>query len=378
MQKGFFIIQILNQNKYFVKTLAKASVKYQISFKSLKEKLSKGNIPGNILISAGGKIIFDEILDLICKKFSGKELSEKDSVISFNAEDKQIENVINECSNTGLFADKKIVVLKNIKKLIKTDKLSLLDYLKRPNPDTCLIMESSGEELNPAKLFLYDKKDSDENTGEIKETIEKNVSVFEVISMSETELADWLKEKFGEYKIDDDTLKHFLQFSNYSPDELLSEAEKLKTYCYGTKEITKDAVNLCNGMAKDFDENDFIKALIEKDSEKAYRIYDSISLKKDVEVFLIFLINSSFLAIYKMFDPAVNGMNEWDLKRSLKLWFPEQDKLIPLYKKFRSTTQREKITEIINQIYKTDKMLKTSAANKRNIMSDLIYSICSS
>lgn len=357
--------------------MAKASVKYQISFKSLKEKLSKGNIPGNILISAGGKIIFDEILELICKKFTGRDLSEKDSIISFNAEDKQIENVINECSSTGLFADKKIVVLKNIKKLLKSDKLSLIDYLKKPNPDTCLIMESSGEELNPAKLFFYDKKDGDENITGIREIIEKNVCVFEVTGMNETELSGWLKERFGEYKIDDDTLKHLLQFSNFSPDELLSEAEKLMTYCYGTKEITKDAVNLCNGMAKDFSENDFIKALIEKDSEKAYRIYDSISLKKDVEVFLIFLLNSSFIAIYKMFDPAVSGMNEWDLKRSLKLWFPEQDKLIPLYKKFRSSSKRERIAEIINQIYKTDKLLKSSAVNKKNLMSDLINKVCS-
>ncbi|MBV6478104.1 MAG: hypothetical protein HGGPFJEG_00851 [Ignavibacteria bacterium] len=358
--------------------MAKDSIKYNITFKSLKEKLSKGDIPGNMLISAGSKIVFDEIIEIVCKKFTGKSSCEKDILISFNSEDKPIENVINECSSTGLFADKKIVILKNIKKLPKADKMSLVEYLKRPNSDACLIMESSGEELNPAKLFFYDKKDGEENTAEIKKTIEHNVSIFQISSMNETEIIDWLMDKFEDYKISMDTLKHFIQFSNYSPDELISEAEKLKTYCYGSKEITKDAVNLCNGMEKDFNENDFIKALIEKDTGKAFRIYESISLKKDAEVFIIFLLNSSFTAIYKMYDPAVNGMNEWDLKRSLKLWFPDQDKLIPLYKKFRSSAGREKIAELINQIYKTDKMLKTSSADKRNIMSDLIHRICSS
>lgn len=356
--------------------MAKAENKYLVSFKALKEKIWKEEIPNNILISTGEKILFDEILKIICLRFVGKEFNEKMNLISFSADEKAIENILNECSNTGLFSEKKVVVIKNVKKFLKNEKLAVIDYLKRPNSDTCLVMETSGEEFNPSKIFLYDTKDGNEFAVVNKNTVESNVKIYEISQLSETELIEWIKNRFEDYKISENTIKHFLQFSNYSPDEIYTEIEKLKTYCFQTREVTIDAVNLCNGIAKDFNESDFIKAVIERDNEKAYEIYNSISLKKDVEVFLVFLLNSSFIAISKLFDPAAKGMNDWDIKRTLKLWFPDQDKLIPLYKKFRDSSDTERVSKVINHIFNTDKMLKTSGGNKKNIMAELIYNIC--
>jgi len=357
--------------------MAKTEKKYLISYKSLQEKFQKGAIPGNLLISLREKILIDDVVKIIGEKFVGKNYSPKNNLISFNCDEKIIENILNECSNTGLFSEKKVVMLRNVKKLLKDEKLALIEYIKRYNPDTCLVMIAADDEFNPGKIFLYDSKDDPDKVYENRKIIEENVKIIEIEEFSEQDTIAWIKEKFDDYKIDDMTIKHFLQFSNYSFDEMLSEIEKLKTYCYQTKEITKDSINLCNGVAKDFNEIDFIKAVVERKNEKALMIYDRISLKKDVEVYLIFLLASAFTVINKLYDPAVAGLSGFPLKKELKLWFPDQEKLLPFYKSYRDSTATEKIRTAFSYIYQTDKILKTSASDKKTTMSTLINNICS-
>lgn len=323
------------------------------------------------------KILSEDIIRLVCEGFGGKNFDRKNNLIAFNAEDKNIEAVINECSNTGLFAEKKVVILRNVKKLLKDAKLSLLDYLNNPNPDTCLVMINSDDKGEIEKIFLFEAKEPAEEAKQRKAIIEKNVKIFEVDDLTHTELVGWIRSKFDDYEISDDTIEHFLQFSNNSPDEILSEIEKLKTYCLESKEITKDSVNLCNGIDKDFNEMDFIKAVIQRDTDNALKIYEKISLKRDVEVYLVFLLTSTFTAIYKLYDPASARLNEWQRNKELKLWSDEQKALLPYYNKCRQSVSVDKIVNGIGYIFDTDKLLKSSGGDKKTIMINLINNMCS-
>ncbi len=364
-------------NYLIVIRMAKSTAKYDISYRSLLDSFRKDKIPNNILLSIREKVLQDDLITIICDKFVGKNFDIKNNLIFFSAEDRQIESLINECSNQGLFSERRIVVLRNVKKLQKDAKLSLLDYLKNSNPDTCLLMISSDEEFAPDKIFLYNPKEPSESSLENKQIIEKNVRIFQISEFTESEVIKWTEEKFEGYKISKDTIKHFLRFTNYSFDEILSEIEKLKTYGYFTKEITTDAVNLCNGISKDFNETDFIKAITERKPDEALRIYDHISLKKDSEVYLVFLMNIAFTSINKLMDPNSAKLNDWNLRRELKLWFPDQERLIPHYRNFGKSIRQEQIAAAFDYIYSTDKLLKSSGGNRKTMMVSLINNICS-
>ncbi len=353
-----------------------AESKYLISYKNLQTKLEKEPVPGIILLSLNEKILLDDLLKIICRKFGGNDFDEKNNLLSFNGEDRVIETILNECSNTGLFSDRKIIVVRNVKKLLKDEKLALADYFKRPNPDTCLIMVSSDAEFNPGKIFLYDSKSENERAKDIQKAVESSVKIYEISGFSEKDFVLWVKEKFDDYKISETAVNQLILYSNYSFDEILQEIEKLKTYCFKTKEITTEAVNLCNGIAKDFNETDFIRALMERDNEKALKIYERISLKKDIEVYLIFLLSSAFVIINKLYDPAISKYQGWQLKSELKLWFADQEILLPYYQRYRNSVSADKITDTFNNIYLSDKLLKTSGREKKTVMISLINSIC--
>jgi DNA polymerase III delta subunit len=122
---------------------------------------------------------------------------------------------------------------------------------------------------------------------------------------------------------------------------------------------------------------DFIIAITERKPETALKIYDHISLKKDSEVYLVFLMSMAFMAINKLLDPNVAKLSGFYLKKELKLWFPEQEKLIPYYKNFGKSIELEKIQEAFDYIYSTDKLLKSSGGNRKTMMIALINNICS-
>jgi len=219
--------------------------------------------------------------------------------------------------------------------------------------------------------------DSKEDTyKQYKSIVSEHVKVFALQDFSESDMIIWIREKFGDYKISDETIKLLIEYSNHSFDEILCEIEKLKTYCYFTKEITKDSIKICNGISKDFNEMDFIKAILQKDKNSALKIYDQITLKKDVEVYLVFLLTSAFIIINKLFDSAAAKLQGFNLKRELKLWFADQERLLPFYNHFKNSIDPEKLRFAFEYIYATDKILKSSGTNKKTTIASLINNIC--
>lgn len=356
--------------------MAKNAVANQIRYGELIRKFRE-EIPNNALIIAKDKILLDDIVAEICKSFIGKNFNRQSNLFQFDASDKNIEQVINESSNSGLFSEKKVVVLRNVKKLLKADKTAVLSYLRNPNPDTCFIMISQDEDTAPDKLFLYNAKENSENAAQNKKITDRNVKIFYLSQFTDQELAEWVKEKFEGYKISIEVIRHLLQFSNGSCDELLSEIEKLKTYSISTKEVTIDSVNLCNGISKDFNEMDFVSSIIKKEKDNALKIYEQISLTKDVEVFLIFLLSSAFVAINKLRDPNASRLHGFQLYKELKFWFEDQQKMLPDYKNYSSSMTRDKLILAFDMIYNADKSFKTGTSDKKTTMTTLINNICS-
>lgn len=349
-----------------------AEKKYTIGFNELKKKFSSGNIPNNILLFTPEKILFEELISTLGNNFIGKNFNQKTHLKLFYSDDKNIEDVINECSNFGFFSDKKIVIYKIVKRsgvkgITSDDRNAIFNYLdwtqkiiERQEPVDAILV-----------LLVQDKEYSFSNFEQFED---KNIEIYVTGLTSEIEIFQWVKQKFSDFKISDETINHFLQFLNPSVDEINTEIEKLKTYCALAKEITFDSVNLCVGASKDFDENDFIDAVFSRDTNKALKIYDNMSLKEDVEIYFLVLLSSAFIGITKLFDPKIGTLNEFQLKRELKVWNNAKNR-IEIYKKYCSSTNELKIIKAFDYIYRADKAFKTSSQDKKAVFTTLIRNL---
>jgi DNA polymerase III subunit delta len=339
----------------------------KIKYSALLDKAKSGKIPNNIFLVLNEKILLEELLITIGEKFIGKSFDPKQNIRKFFSNDKQIEDVINECSNLGFFTERKIVLFRiekrpGVKGLSKDDKLALINYFKNPNPDTILILHVLDSEYT---LSNFDELKSENVTFYIKEETTPEEIIF------------WAKDKMDGYEISEDALMQLLRYVNPSFDEVYTELEKLKAYSLITKKITIEDINLCVGLTRDFNENDFIAAVMSRDINKALRIYDLLSLREEIEIRLVSYLVSAFIAIYKMFDPKIKEYQGYNLNRELKLWGKNAEKMKGIYEDYKSATNELKIMKAFDYIYRADKAFKTSSPDKRAIFTTLVSNLAS-
>ncbi len=335
-----------------------------INYPGLLKKLNKEEIPNNILLFTNEKILLDEITSIIAKRFlSGKVTN--DNIRTFYSDEKNIEGVLNECSNLSFFSEKKIIILKVLKRagtkggFTNAERQSLIAYISNFNPDI---------------VFILNVIDKEFNFEHYKDFLNDNLSVFILDSSSINDISNWVKIRFDDYKISEETILHFLQFLNPSYDEINSEIEKLKTYALDKKEISNDDVNLCIGFSRDFDETDFLEAVLTGNYESSIRIYDKLSLKEEVEVFLVSMLSLFVISASKMMDPQIEKLGKWELIRELKLW-GDSDRKLRILKEFKSKINELKLKQAFDYIYNADKAIKSTGLNKKGIITDLIYNL---
>jgi DNA polymerase III delta subunit len=339
----------------------KTDSKYKITFQKFREQLEKGDIPNNLLLFLNEKILLEDIINIISEKFIGSSEDSKSNVKHFFSDDKDIDNVISECSNMDFFTEKKVLVYKIVKKpgvrgIQKDVKTALLNYINNYNPDTVLMLVVTDKEYN---------------LNNFKEFVDLGIRTCIIETGEESNIIDWIKEKLEGYKISEQTILYLLQFLNVSYDEINTEIEKLRTYCTFSKKITQDDVNSCVGISKDFNESDFIQAIFSRDKNAALKIYENLTLKEDVEIYLLVLLNSAYIGMSKMIDPKIKKLSDWDLRRELKLWY-NPNKMLSIYKNYSREINELKIMLAFDYIYRAEKALKSTNPDKKSVFTSLI------
>jgi hypothetical protein len=99
-----------------------------------------------------------------------------------------------------------------------------------------------------------------------------------------------------------------------------------------------------------------------------------MSLKEDVEIYFLVLLNSALIGITKLFDPKINELNNFTLSRELRIW-KYDEKRINIYKNYIRSTNELNIIKAFDYIYKADKAFKTSSQDKRAVFTTLIRNI---
>ena len=339
--------------------------KLKISYLSLLKKIKQEKNLTNMMVFTSEKIVLENVLELLCDLFLGKDADLNASLYKYYSDEVPIESLLSEAGNLGFFSEKKVMLFKIIKRagvrgISKDDRESLINYLKQPNPDTLLLINITDKEYNFTNFEDFLSL--------------KNFPMYIISSPTEDDLKLWIKEYMKDYKMDDNAIAHLLKFVNLSYDEISQELEKLKAYCLTDRLITIQTVNMCIGITKDFSEADFMESILKREPARALNIYDNITLRDDIEILLLGIINFHFINLFKMLDPAVQKMTYWEQIKELKIFYAGE-KFIELYKNYIRGINDIKIKNAFDYIYEVDKSLKTTGIDKKTLFSNLIYQL---
>lgn len=127
-------------------------------------------------------------------------------------DDKQ-EQLLADLSSFSLFSERKLLVVRQIKKFSQNSRKELIDYLKNPNPDICLVLISED----------YDDRNA------LQKLLKSNTILIDVRTPFPSKMKEWVRfiAKSKNYKINDGTISHLIDLYGDSIAHVVNEIEKI-------------------------------------------------------------------------------------------------------------------------------------------------------
>lgn len=224
-------------------------------------------------------------------KIIAQKITTPENIMSFYYEEYNYSQVLDLLSQSSLFGDSTLVVLKLDKKIAKKELGVFLEALSK-NPNNSLIIE----------FYKRDSKSVGEYGRDYKEMASafKGEGVVEVrfFEPNVSECQEILKQKAQELgiKIHSRNLSYLLEIQNWDLPIALKELEKFTLF---DKEIeAEDILNLCSSLGS-FEVEDLIQALLRK--KDVMKIYSHLEEEGVDDMSILNAINTHFYRLFLIF-----------------------------------------------------------------------------
>lgn len=200
------------------------------------------------------------------------------NITTYDMEEIDIEEAINDASTIPFMADLKVVIVKNAyflanvkkpRKEIKHNVDALNRYLQSPPQETLLIFQAPYAKLDERKA--------------ITKSLKSHSTVEECVPLKDQDLRGWVNRQLGknDIRIDSDALVELLRRVENNTEVLVSEVSKLLLYAEGMNRVDLDMVKKV--ITKNVEDNvyEITNMLLENNRSKALEIYHDLVMHSE-------------------------------------------------------------------------------------------------
>src|SRR5258706_1913107 len=148
------------------------------SFSDFEKEVNSGKVRNVYYIEASDSYFISKAGELLREKVFGSKDTKENFFLKY-ADETPVDEVLDLCNNfSSLFSSSKIIILKRCEKYSrKLD--TLLDYVKKPDPDTTLLMVFDKDYVSEKKLG-------------------KTLDFFDFSELPPREFFNWIKKEFND------------------------------------------------------------------------------------------------------------------------------------------------------------------------------------
>jgi DNA polymerase-3 subunit delta len=235
------------------------------TYASLLEGFSKGVFPPVIVVGGAESFFIDALTD----RLSATALTEDEK--AFNASvlygrDVAAADVVSEARRYPMMAERVLVVVREAQNLKDFDALSA--YFKSPNPTTVLCLAFKG-------------KTPDKRREGYKTLLAQNHAYIEAVPLNEGQAKAWIKSETTRrvLKTDDHAVSLLYESVGADLNRLAHELDKLAVALGEGGMVTPAEIEKHVGISREFNNLELIRALVNKDVPRVYRIAHGLSLQ---------------------------------------------------------------------------------------------------
>lgn len=265
-----------------------------------------------------------------------------------------LNKIIEEANLVSLFSEKKIIIVNDVtifnrkrksddeEDNINDDCDVLIDYLNHQNKDVTLIFINNQETIDNTKKITKKIKE----LGVVKE--------FNNLNIRQT-----VKDMFGKYKIDYDTIDLLINRVGNDIGILEKEIEKIITYKDKDLNISKEDILNLTYLNLDVSSFNFADKIVNKDKKEALKIYDELLTMHSDPTTVIALVASKVRLIYSVLELKKMGYSMYQMMDTLE----SKEYPIILALNAASKTNKNELLTFLNDLADLDINIKTGKIN---------------
>lgn len=283
---------------------------------------------------------------------------ENSAISIYDLEESPLEKALEDLDTYSFLTNKKVIIIKNIEIIKQEDFIEdinhLYKYIDNPNTDNLLIITS--KKLN--------------NVLKITKELKKRCNYIQV----KMNIQDFAKKELKGYKLESGVLNLIIEYCKDDITKMKNECQKLKTYKFSEKEITKkDVEEICIEKLGDSTELTFAfsRELAEKNKKGALLKYKEL-LNYNIEPYnIVGLLATQLRIIYQVKVLENKGMSNTEIAKTLdkKSFYIQKTKELTRY-----YTQKE-LLELMIKLQTIDIQIKTTDIEPNSLIELFILNI---
>ncbi len=321
-------------------------------------QIAKGDISTIYLLYGNESYFIEETLKRLKANFSKDEEGE---IITFDLEEKNIEEVIYEADTLPFFSDRKLIIAKNAFFLKATEKgkekiahnVSMLeDWIKNPSPTAVTVLIAPYEKLDERK--------------KITKALKQVANVIEAGSLQEHDVKSWIIQEVSSHgkSISESAIQRLMQMGGTNLVHLQTEIEKVATYIGSVNEIDEESIKML--LVRTLEEDVFAlgNAYLSGNKSEAIEIYHDLLKRKEDPLKLNSLIATQVRLMSQISYLKKKGYHAQQIANILKV-HPYRVKLLMDHPMLHN---EEKLLKTLHDIATVDLQLKTLSGNRERIL----------
>lgn len=277
-----------------------------------------------------------------------------------------LEKIQNFIDSLPFCSEKKFLKIINLKpeSLSKNELNQFKDILKNLPDYITIVISQTSEEVNLKSGVWFG----------LYKFFEKYGNILKLNKLSKYRLeniaSDFFKEK--NVNITPKNIRGLIELCPNSLSDLNTELSKMHAFSLN-KEISEEDVSnivFCSEEANVFD---LTKAITEPSLLKALNKLNILVSKKEEPVFILNIISSFYLDVYRVKLASIRNKENKDLLNFFD--YKNKEFKLNLAQKYANRITLKKIKEILKQIAKVDLKLKTTNLNKKILLEELLVEI---
>jgi DNA polymerase-3 subunit delta len=336
----------------------KASQKFYYQ-QAIKE-VEGGTIRSAYLLFGEEYLLAENLINKIEEVFLKKVEPELNFFIRYAGEE-GADKVISLGSGSGLFSEKKLILLREAHSLKQSEVDRLIKFIEKISADICLILHSGNPTLYQAKLSQ----------------LENFVTTVNLLPLRAGELNHFVKSEFGKVQkeITDQALDLLLFYVGSQLSDLTRQVDNISQYFADKKTIDVQDVEQVAAIYVTQDIFEYIRQLVSGNFEKSILILSNLLDSGTSPQYVISQLFRHFTILWRIKGYHRSGIRNPDkISRELKIY----SKYYREYEVQSNLWKYSGILSVMNFLSQTDIALRNSTADPKIILDMLSRQILNS